>query len=56
MLDGVHKIYKEEGLRALYNGCLARILFHMPNVAISMGVIEIMRPKVTSLLDGFTGE
>lgn len=54
LLDGVYKIWRDEGFRALYNGSFARILFHMPNVAISMGVLEMMKPRVQKMIDHFT--
>jgi len=46
MLDGVYKIGRDEGVRALFNGSFARILFHVPNVAITMGLVEYVKPKV----------
>ncbi len=46
MFDGIYKIARDEGFFALYNGTFARVLYHMPTVAISMGLIEILRPRV----------
>ena len=46
MLDGVYKIGRDEGVRALFNGSFARILFHVPNVAITMSIVELVKPKV----------
>ena len=46
LLDAVFKIGKEEGVRALFNGSFARILYHVPHVAISMGVLEQVKPKI----------
>tara|TARA_B110000285_G_scaffold105695_1_gene120311 strand:- start:69 stop:314 length:246 start_codon:yes stop_codon:yes gene_type:complete len=38
--DAIYKIGREEGVRALFNGSFARILYHVPMTAISMGVLE----------------
>lgn len=40
LADAVYKIGKEEGVLALFRGSFARILYHVPMVAISMGVLE----------------
>lgn len=52
MLDGVYKIGRDEGVIALFSGSLARIMFHVPNVAITMGLIEKIKPHVQAALDG----
>jgi len=52
MLDGVFKIARDEGARALFHGSLARILFHVPNVAISMSLVEVFKPKIQAFLQG----
>jgi hypothetical protein len=46
MFHGVYRIGKEEGVLALLNGSLARIMFHIPMVAISMSLLEYVKPKV----------
>lgn len=46
LVDGVYKIYRDEGFRALYNGSFARMLYHIPNLAISMSVLEVMKPRI----------
>ena len=46
LVDAVYKIGKEEGVRSLFNGSFARILYHVPMVAISMGVLEQAKPKI----------
>jgi len=46
MFHGVYRISKEEGVLALFNGSLARIMFHIPMVAISMSLLEYVKPKV----------
>jgi hypothetical protein len=51
LIDGMHKIARDEGFRSLYNGTLARIMFQIPNVAISMSVLEYMKPRVRTYLD-----
>ena len=40
LVDAVYKIGREEGAKSLFNGSFARILYHVPNTAISMGVLE----------------
>lgn len=52
MLDGVWKIFRDEGPRALLSGSLARIIFHVPNVAISMSLLEVVKPHVQRVLQG----
>lgn len=52
MLDGVYKIARDEGVRALFHGSFARILFHVPNVAISMSCVEIFKPHIQRALQG----
>ncbi|OMJ79253.1 hypothetical protein SteCoe_20761 [Stentor coeruleus] len=43
MFHGIYLIASEEGFRALFQGSLARILFHTPNTAISMSLVEFFR-------------
>ena len=50
MIDAVYRISKEEGIRALLNGSFTRILFQVPNVAITMSIIEMVKPKVYTVL------
>lgn len=52
MLDGVYKIARDEGVRALFHGSFARILFHVPNVAICMSLVELFKPKIQALMQG----
>ncbi len=52
MLDGVYKIARDEGVKALFHGSLARILFHMPNVAISMSCVEAFKPHIQRAIEG----
>ena len=40
MIDAVYKIGRDEGIKSLFKGSVARIFYHVPNVAISMGVLE----------------
>lgn len=40
------KIWKDEGFLSLYNGTLARALYMIPHLAISMAFLEYMRPLV----------
>ena len=46
LVDAVYKIGREEGATALFNGSFARILYHVPMVAISMGILEQVKPKI----------
>jgi hypothetical protein len=52
MLDGVWKIARDEGVKALFHGSLARILFHVPNVAITMSMVEVIKPHIQRSLEG----
>lgn len=52
LVDAVYKIGRDEGALSLLNGSFARILYHVPMVAISMGVLEQVKPKISKLLDG----
>jgi Mitochondrial carrier protein len=52
MLDGVYKIARDEGVLALYRGSLARILYHMPNVAICMTCVETLKPHIQRAIEG----
>ena len=40
LLDAIYKIGRDEGPRSLFNGSFARVLFHVPNVAITMSILE----------------
>ncbi|CDW72794.1 mitochondrial carrier [Stylonychia lemnae] len=51
LVDGVYKIGRDEGMRSLFNGSFARILFHVPNVAITMSIVELVKPKIQLYLD-----
>jgi hypothetical protein len=46
IFDGMYKIARDEGARALFSGSLARCLFHCPNVAISMSTVELLKPHI----------
>jgi hypothetical protein len=64
VLDGVYQIYAREGVFALFrgelihrtllatfsflSGSLARVLFHTPATAISMGLMENIRIKINA--------
>lgn len=43
VFQGTWHIYKTEGAKALFQGSFSRILFHTPNTAISMGLVEHIR-------------
>ena len=46
LLDAIHKIVKNEGVKSLFNGSLARIVYHVPMVAISMSILEHIKPII----------
>ena len=46
MFHGIYLIYMTEGLRALFQGSLARVMFHTPNTAIVMSLLELIRLKL----------
>ena len=50
MFHGVYRIAMDEGVLALLNGSAARILFHVPAVAITMGVLEVLKPRMERYL------
>ena len=52
LLDAIYKIGRDEGARSLFNGSFARILYHVPSVAISMGVLEQVKPFIRSKIEG----
>lgn len=49
MFHGLYLIFSQEGPKALFQGSLARILYHMPNTAISMSLVEYFRVYLTFL-------
>ena len=46
MIDAIYKIGNDEGAKSLFKGSMARVLYHVPNVAISMGVLEQVKPMI----------
>jgi hypothetical protein len=52
LLDAVFKIARDEGPTALLRGATARIMFHVPNVAITMSLVELLRPKIYGMISG----
>ena len=46
LLDALYKIGKNEGVLSLLNGSFARIIYHVPMVAISMSILELVKPKI----------
>ena len=51
MIDAIFKIGKEEGVRALFNGSSARVLYHVPMTAISMSILEEVKPYYQRWMD-----
>jgi len=43
-------IYRSEGYRGFFRGSFARILFHIPNVAITMSTYEVCKSYARSVL------
>lgn len=54
MFHGVYRIATEEGIKALFNGAFARILFQIPMVAITMSLLEFIKPRMQLLFDRFS--
>lgn len=47
LVDALYKIQRDEGgVKTLFNGSFARILYHVPMVAISMAVLEKVKPTI----------
>ena len=53
MMHGVYRIALDEGLLALFAGSFARCLFHVPAVAISMSIIEVVKPRAVTKIEPF---
>ena len=57
MMHGVYRIALDEGPLALFAGSFARCLFHVPMVAISMSIVEVVKPKAVTKIESFyTGQ
>jgi len=50
LLHGIYSIATQEGPAALFKGAFARVLFHTPNTALVMSLLELLRPRVSHLL------
>ena len=44
------KVYREDGIRGLYRGAGARVLFHTPSTAITMAVFEECKKRWSQVL------
>jgi len=51
MLHALWCISKDEGIMALFRGTIARMMFHIPMMAISMSVVEYLKPKIVRYFD-----
>jgi hypothetical protein len=51
LLHGLYYIGQNEGISAFGRGAIARAMYHTPVVAISMGLIEQIKPVLRKLLD-----
>lgn len=51
LVQGLKSIYTYEGITGLFKGSIPRVLYHAPTGAISMTLLEIMKPKVKNLLN-----
>ena len=46
----LRKVYRDDGIRGLYRGAGARVLFHTPSTAITMAVFEECKKRWTQVL------
>jgi hypothetical protein len=46
LLQGLSLISQTEGMTGLFKGSLARVLYHSPTTAISMSILEAMKPII----------
>ena len=51
LADAIYKIGRDEGIRSLFNGSLARIMYHVPMTAISMAILEQVKPVIQKQFD-----
>jgi len=51
MLHAVWRIGTDEGVLALFRGTVARMMFHIPMTAISMSVVEQLKPQIVKYFD-----
>jgi len=51
MIHAVWRIAVDEGFLSLYRGVIARMLFHIPMTAISMSVVEQLKPQIVKYID-----
>jgi hypothetical protein len=51
LLQGLQLIFHTEGVAGLYKGSVARALYHTPTVAISMSILEFLKPIIRKLLN-----
>ena len=49
MFHGIVCIYRQESFFALFKGASARVLYHCPNVAIIMSLMETIRAKLINI-------
>jgi hypothetical protein len=49
MFHGLAQIAKNEGYKGLYKGSVARALYHTPTTAITMSILEMIKPIVRKL-------
>lgn len=52
-MHGIYRIALDEGPMALFAGSFARCLFHVPMVAISMSVVEVVKPRAVTKIESF---
>jgi hypothetical protein len=52
MFQGLYVVATQEGWKGLYKGCIARAVYQIPLLIISMSVIEISRPHIRKLVEG----
>ena len=51
MFQGIYYVHKNYGFMELYKGSLARAMFHTPNGALTMTLLEFIKPMVRNHLN-----
>jgi len=49
-IEALYRIPMNEGFLSLYKGLFVRVLYNVPNVAIAMSVLELVKPSVSHML------
>ena len=51
LYDMLKKVYVQDGMRGLFRGAGARVLFHTPSTAITMAIFEECKKRWAQILD-----